>query len=384
MMVLHVLYENFEKEKREGVPSRFRSYLATIPTHNPTLLTFTQDEIEQLQCPSDCPALGDVLGDRKAYLREISIVSKVLGPVLAKSGLYEQDSLSKANLSWAYNVVNSRSFSVRSYDALGDTRFIMVPFADLLNHHNSNLASLKGPNYTFNLTAKALQVFADRDYKAGDEVLISYGIRSNPKLLLGYGFALPDNEFESIGLQIELNEEDRKGKLLEFLKRSPNATFARITLDATLNHDFLTVLRLKHGATDIDAVDVDPWVEFRLRLDILRTIERLLNRYPTSLAYDLNLLRQWSTLPSTPTRTAGSLSAVIFRVEIKRILHLSMLQTLHAIRHTYSKAVAAGNLQAKSDPSHWFHWKNDIALWDSEFRQWQSDLRGIWTRPKRC
>ena len=36
------------------------------------------------------------------------------------------------------------------------------------------------------------------------QVRISYGVLTNPDLLLNYGFVLPNNVFETIGLQLEL------------------------------------------------------------------------------------------------------------------------------------------------------------------------------------
>ena len=47
--------------------------------------------------------------------------------------------------------------------------------------------------YEFNDTNGELEVFADADYAAGDQVFISYGILTNPDLMISYGFAMPDN-----------------------------------------------------------------------------------------------------------------------------------------------------------------------------------------------
>ena len=76
----------------------------------------------------------------------------------------------------------------------------MVPFCDFLNHHNAYPALQF--SYEYNDTTKELSVYADKDYKAGEEVMISYGIMTNPDLLITYGFVLPNNAFETVGLPL--------------------------------------------------------------------------------------------------------------------------------------------------------------------------------------
>ena len=71
-------------------------------------------------------------------------------------------------------------------------------------------------SYSFNDETKSLEVFADQDYKKGDQVYISYGILTNPELLLNYGFVMPDNVYETAGLGFELeNNDDETAKLLK-------------------------------------------------------------------------------------------------------------------------------------------------------------------------
>ena len=112
--------------------------------------------------------------------------------------------------------------------------YVLAPFAGLFNHHNSvclhhsfyifheisiqqrqQVPALQF-SYNFNDETKSLEVFADQDYKKGDQVYISYGILTNPELLLNYGFVMPDNVYETAGLGFELESNDEEtAKLLK-------------------------------------------------------------------------------------------------------------------------------------------------------------------------
>jgi protein-histidine N-methyltransferase len=71
----------------------------------------------------------------------------------------------------------------------------MVPFADCLNH--SNVQTKYDHDIDDNRTFRLFPTGAN-SYARGTEVFNSYGRRSNENLLLDYGFALPDNEWEEV------------------------------------------------------------------------------------------------------------------------------------------------------------------------------------------
>jgi hypothetical protein len=68
----------------------------------------------------------------------------------------------------------------------------MCPFMDYFNHSD------RGCDPEAN--AKGYSVTADRDYKAGEEVYVSYGAHSNDFLLVEYGFILQENSCDSLSL----------------------------------------------------------------------------------------------------------------------------------------------------------------------------------------
>ncbi|PRW56824.1 ribulose-1,5 bisphosphate carboxylase oxygenase large subunit N- chloroplastic [Chlorella sorokiniana] len=81
----------------------------------------------------------------------------------------------------------------------------LLPFADLLNH---------GPSCTSHLDWSAqdaaVVLRADRKYKAGEEVLVSYGDKTGGELLLSYGFAPPPatNPHDGVKLRLSLRQDD--------------------------------------------------------------------------------------------------------------------------------------------------------------------------------
>ncbi|CEM07993.1 unnamed protein product [Vitrella brassicaformis CCMP3155] len=80
-------------------------------------------------------------------------------------------------------LLQSRSMAVAN--GLGD----VVPCgADLLNHAPSRFANAR---WQFDAVVDSLQVNASRAIAAGEEIVISYGDRSNPQLFLSFGFTLP-------------------------------------------------------------------------------------------------------------------------------------------------------------------------------------------------
>jgi hypothetical protein len=71
----------------------------------------------------------------------------------------------------------------------------MVPLADCLNHANVQT------KYDFDVNGNGLfRLFPSgkNRYECGSEVFNSYGKRKNDNLLLDYGFALLDNEWEQV------------------------------------------------------------------------------------------------------------------------------------------------------------------------------------------
>eukprot|EP00941_MAST-03F_sp_MAST-3F-sp1_P005686 g5686.t1 len=219
IMALHILREYFDPN------SKWAPWLRLLPSQEGNLLYFSDYELQQMQCPptTGCP----VVEKARAVHMELRKVWESLHPVMTKIQLVPNGQFTYENFQWAYLTVISRVFSVEVTKRYGfglvdgreqdfGTYYIAAPFADFLNHHNTEPALQF--TYGFNDETKMLEVFADQDYNAGDQVYISYGVLTNPDMLLNYGYIMPDNIFESIGLRLEMENTtphvDMKRELL--------------------------------------------------------------------------------------------------------------------------------------------------------------------------
>jgi histone-lysine N-methyltransferase SETD3 len=98
-----------------------------------------------------------------------------------------------SNFKFAWNTIQARAFGRRlPWTAL-------VPFADCLNHSNVQTKY----DYLVNQNGKfRLFPTGENHYKKGEEVFNSYGRRHNENLLLDYGFAIMDNEWDEVDFQL--------------------------------------------------------------------------------------------------------------------------------------------------------------------------------------
>lgn len=68
----------------------------------------------------------------------------------------------------------------------------LVPFADYFNHAAAGCE--------FSSDASGCWITCDRDYTAGEEVVVSYGKHDNDMLLIEYGFTMDDNPYDEVKL----------------------------------------------------------------------------------------------------------------------------------------------------------------------------------------
>jgi hypothetical protein len=104
---------------------------------------------------------------------------------------------------WAYTAIASRAFK------LTELGTILIPLADLANHvsfaQQANLYSMGIDKQTdrFVLKAKEKKIFE------GEELCSKYNDElANWQLLLYYGFAIENNSFDSILLELKIDPED--------------------------------------------------------------------------------------------------------------------------------------------------------------------------------
>lgn len=92
----------------------------------------------------------------------------------------------------------------------GDDCYAMCPFMDYFNHSDVGCDP--------QADSKGYSVTADRTYKAGEEVFVSYGAHTNDFLLAEYGFILESNKRDAVPLDhliIPLLDNDQSKALKE-------------------------------------------------------------------------------------------------------------------------------------------------------------------------
>ncbi|EFQ91062.1 hypothetical protein PTT_12198 [Pyrenophora teres f. teres 0-1] len=129
------------------------------------------------------PALDLLKKQQRNFQRDWATVSKVYSNVSHEQYLH----------SWL--LVNTRSFycTTPSMERLPhDDRLAILPVADLFNHADVGCeAQFASENYSF---------IADRTYRAGEELYISYGTHSTDFLLAEYGFVPAENRWDVVCL----------------------------------------------------------------------------------------------------------------------------------------------------------------------------------------
>jgi hypothetical protein len=161
--------------QRAAVASPQRAYLASLPEAFPTdALFFSAAEEALLEGSYILPQLRA----RRAALHREHAALRARVPAFAGLGFGE--------FFWARFSVTTRVFGL-TIDGRPTTA--LVPFADMLNHHRP-----APTRWTWDAEADGFVLLATAPIPAGAPVSTSYGAKSNGRLLVSYGFAVPDND----------------------------------------------------------------------------------------------------------------------------------------------------------------------------------------------
>ena len=94
-----------------------------------------------------------------------------------------------------------------------------MPYADLLNHSPYAFSYFYYQSIPLS-NEREVTLYADRSYAKNDQVLISYGQKSNAELLLLYGFVIDRNLFDEVDITVSLDESDpRYDEKVAFLQK---------------------------------------------------------------------------------------------------------------------------------------------------------------------
>ncbi|CEP65071.1 protein-lysine N-methyltransferase LALA0_S21e00188g [Lachancea lanzarotensis] len=141
--------------------------------------------------------------DTQFYLESASSPKSDITDILERSNSPKWHSF-EAYL-WASYIFSSRAFPelILEGSAIDNVnQAFLFPVVDLLNHANGKKVSWKD-----NLTENAVTFTTDEKLSAGDEIFNNYGDKSNEELLMGYGFASPNNAFDTTTLTLRFPQD---------------------------------------------------------------------------------------------------------------------------------------------------------------------------------
>ena len=185
------------RERSLGQQSFWASYIGILPTAEDVGQTWLWNE-DDLALLEGSGILASTASLRAKIEREYAAL---LADILQPNGL-DESVFSLEAFQWAMSMLLSRAIDLRETGELA-----LVPYADLLNHSPYCSAYFFYNEVPFSKEREVV-LYADRSYAKHDQVLISYGQKSNAELLLLYGFVVDRNLFDEVEVTISLDPTD--------------------------------------------------------------------------------------------------------------------------------------------------------------------------------
>ncbi|KAL8536895.1 hypothetical protein ACS0TY_012174 [Phlomoides rotata] len=166
-------------EKELGQDSEWAPYISRLPLpHDVHSSVFWSDEELEMIRPSSL--YEETLGNKELIEGDFKAVKSVFDRCPSR---FQDPTLEE--FTHAYQLVKSRAWNSKKRGVS------LIPFADFMNHCNTSEAAVNN-----NEEQQISKIIADRDFAAGEEVVIKYGKYANATLLSSYGFTLPHNTFD--------------------------------------------------------------------------------------------------------------------------------------------------------------------------------------------
>ena len=158
-------------------------------------------------------------------------------------------------------LISSRNFNL-IID--GKKTTTMVPLADMLNHNPKS-----DTVWTYNNKLKSYQMSMINNVKKGKEVSDSYGLKTNDKYFLYYGFLL-----NNAGVQIKVNIKNLK----VVLNKNFNSTNMEILLNHLRQKFIEQEQKYKYGYVDV-------YNEKKVMVELKRLMNKMKRKYPRKLRF---------------------------------------------------------------------------------------------------
>ena len=313
-------------ERAKGPASFWAAYIDLLPTTEEVGQTWTwgEDDLNMLTGSS-------VLDATQSLRSKVQAEYKMIIEEIVKPNGLDESAYTFEVFEWAMSMLFSRAIDLREVGQLA-----LVPYADLLNH------SPYAASYFFYEQVplspeREVCLYADRAYAKNDQVLISYGQKSNAELLLLYGFVIDRNLFDEVDITVKLDPSDpRYDEKVDFLKlKNVKPAMSYPLLIDRYSSELMQFLRLACVTPQMGRLDeytfgekVSPSNE-RAALQVLREgCLAALERYPESEEADAQLMENARMFASLPRNAR---MAVKLRRNEKRILQRTIRVTETAL-----------------------------------------------------
>lgn len=300
-------------EQLGGRESFWFPYISTLPRDTGCLgRTWTAQELAELQDEQFVEEVSVMVPNERneQYQALVNLLGDAPKRLTRARVTYEA-------FSWAMEIVLSRVFGRRI------EHMSLVPLADNLNHSNV------GVKYAISAEDDRFRLYPTVDISVAPgevvEAFNSYGRRSNANLLMGYGFAIPNNEWDDVQLELQLppmaSQEkkrmfDNPGPFIAQFRagQAPEAFLRFFRLVYAAKHDVARMNSFSQGGFQFVSRDNERAVVRTCKNEL----EGLLSSFPTSEEEDVDLL-------SAQHHNSDKLTfAILYRLGRKRALYFSL------------------------------------------------------------
>ena len=281
ILALHLMNEQLNPD------SFFRPWLSALPQTFETPLFWGEEDLAGLQGST----ILSVIKRRKETMQ--SDYDSLFGVLFAEyPQIFTQEQYTFETFRWALSTVWSRSFV---FNIDGQLVPVIVPFADCYEHGNVD------SSFSLEESEKVFRIMLAKPVKAGERVHISLGAKPNSQLLMNYGFVLRDNLYDTVLINMFLNQDDpfydAKSKILSLNDQPPSQLYY-LRYEA-IPQDLLRALRvqlLKPSELDhYGKIFAGKRVSLENELDVMRQLvaacDTLLKQYPQTALEDQQVMQ---------------------------------------------------------------------------------------------
>uniref|UniRef100_A0A2K6MBC8 protein-histidine N-methyltransferase n=1 Tax=Rhinopithecus bieti TaxID=61621 RepID=A0A2K6MBC8_RHIBE len=231
-LAFHLLCE------RANPNSFWQPYIQTLPSEYDTPLYFEEDEVRYLQSTQ---AVHDVFSQYKNTARQYAYFYKVIQTHPHANKLPLKDSFTYEDYRWAVSSVMTRQNQIPTEDGSRVT-LALIPLWDMCNHTNGLITT------GYNLEDDRCECVALQDFRAGEQIYIFYGTRSNAEFVIHSGFFFDNNSHDRVKIKLGVSKSDRlyamKAEVLARAGIPTSSVFALHFTEPPISAQLLAFLRV--------------------------------------------------------------------------------------------------------------------------------------------